>query len=155
MDDTGEKEREIQTREFEENNPNFRRSSWEKVFDAAMRGRYEGLSPEKINSMSRFNVIIDLPFEAFGARLASKIFECSRRPTMTRKEGATFREKKSRNQLKKRPRLNASQKARKKLLNRSWRPREHANEMVLLIEPSLRCLYQDSMRMPLLLTIRE
>lgn len=107
-----------------------------------------------INSMSRCNVIIGLPFEAFGARLASKIFECSRRPTMIRKEGATFREKKSHNQLKKRPRLNASQKARKKMLNRSWQPREHANEMVLPIEPSLRCLYQDSTRMPLLLTIR-
>jgi hypothetical protein len=44
MDDAGEKECEIQTREFKENNPNFGSSSWEKVFDAAMCGKYEALS---------------------------------------------------------------------------------------------------------------
>jgi hypothetical protein len=49
MDDTGEKECEIQTREFEKNDPNFGSSSWEKVIDAATRGRYEELLTTKKN----------------------------------------------------------------------------------------------------------
>ncbi len=44
VDNTDEKKRKIQTREFTENNPNFGASGWKKVVDTASCRRYKTLN---------------------------------------------------------------------------------------------------------------
>jgi len=55
VDNTDEKERKIQTREFGKYDPNFGASGWKKVVDTAMCRRDKALDrKQSINSMNLF-----------------------------------------------------------------------------------------------------